>query len=429
MPRSPFHRHIITLLALLVLLMGVLGACAVTQGPPGVDGPQGPAGPPGPVGPQGDIGDQGPRGPQGNAGLDATPAIFIGSSACAECHEDLAASYAETGHAHIMSAVIDGEAPEFPFTEVKNPPDGTTWDDILYVVGGYGWKALFLDKEGYLITGEGAQYNLENNSLRTGDDFVPYHAGETNLLYDCASCHTTGFIPEGNQDGLPGLIGTWNEAAVGCEACHGAGSNHANNPYQVSMTIRRDAQACQQCHAAGTTEPIPTIDGFIPNHGPNMDGHVLLPFMGKKAVMDCIDCHNPHETTIHAKGQGIGGECQSCHFAADEFQKIDNRKHANCVDCHMPRIIEVATSDPEKFTADYRTHLMAINPTVVPQLNNKGEFDTPYLTLQSSCMGCHNADGRAPALPDAALIDVATNYHSRELTGAANDFDIDDYAE
>ena len=177
-------------------------------------------------------------------------------------------------------------------------------------------------------------------------------------------------------------MGMWAESGVGCEACHGAGSNHANNPYQVSMTIQRDSQTCQQCHAAGTTEPIPTVNGFIPNHGPSMDSEVLLPFMGKKAVMDCVDCHNPHETTIHAKGQGIGGQCQSCHFAEAEFQKIDNRKHANCVDCHMPKIIEIATSDPAKFTADSRTHLMAINPLVVPQLNSKSGLATAYLTLQ-----------------------------------------------
>ena len=37
-------------------------------------------------------------------------------------------------------AAVDGQPPEYPYTELVDTPEGYTWDDILYVIGGYGWK-------------------------------------------------------------------------------------------------------------------------------------------------------------------------------------------------------------------------------------------------------------------------------------------------
>jgi hypothetical protein len=415
----------ICILAALAIAILVIAACAATAAPPGPPGETGAAGPPGPVGPTGPQGEQGPRGPQGEPGLDAMPAVFVGSDACAQCHKEHYESYLGTGHASIMKKVEGGVAPTFPFSEVEDPPEGYTWDDILYVVGGYGWHARFVDKQGYLITGDPdskTQYNIKNASLKMGDDWAPFHPGEANLPYACGECHTTGYVADGNQDGLPGLVGTWAEAAVGCEACHGAGSNHVNDPLRVGMTIERDPQACTSCHAKGTTDPIPSVDGFLP-HGDLQP----IPFAGKKSIFDCVDCHKPHETTIYAEGKGITDICQSCHFQAAEYQKVNNRKHASCVDCHMPEMIQIAVANAETNNGDYRTHLMALNPTVMDQFNEAGEFHTPYLTLQFTCRSCHSEEGRASDYADEALISVATGYHERDQAGAAND--LDEYLE
>ncbi len=35
------------------------------------------------------------------------------------------------------------------FSRVPDPPEGYTWEDISYVIGGYGWKARFIDLEGH----------------------------------------------------------------------------------------------------------------------------------------------------------------------------------------------------------------------------------------------------------------------------------------
>jgi len=410
------------ILVLLAVLFGLLAlvACAAPAGPPGIPGENGPPGPAGPPGPEGPAGERGPAGPAGVAGLDAAAATFVGRDACKECHEELYATFQETGHASALVRIADGEAPPFPFTEVDDPPEGFTWDEILYVIGGYNWKARFVDKQGYLITGAAdaaTQYNLENKRLRTDDGWVPYHAGEENLAFDCAACHTTGYIPEGNQEGLPGLTGIWHEDGVGCESCHGPGSNHVNDPYLVDMKVERDAALCGDCHGRGDMrQTIVATDGFISHHD-----STEVPFESKKHLLACADCHNPHTTTVHAKASDGPAPCEGCHFAAVENQKITDRKHAQCVDCHMPRIIQQAVADPERTSGDMRVHLMAINPQATAQFDAKGEFAGPYLALDFACNGCHYADGRGPELTDEELTRVATGYHDRDLVGSENE--------
>lgn len=415
---SSFSRWTALVFILTFIIIGTI-ACAGQVGPAGEPGEIGPSGPPGRQGEVGPTGPQGPAGPQGEAGISYQPATYVGSQACQECHEELYESYLGTGHPHIMKAVVDGEEPEYPFSEVPDPPEGYEWADILYVIGGYGWKARFVDKEGYLITGAAdatTQYNLENDTLDINDGWVAYHAGEENLPHDCGTCHTTGYRAEGNQNDLPGLVGVWAEDGVTCENCHGPGSQHANDPQQVKLEINRDRETCTTCHIDTQVENIIAEGGFVSHH----DGY-LTPFPSKKAVMQCVDCHNPHATTKYAKGIGIKQECESCHFQAAEYQKIDNRRHADCIDCHMPRAIQVATSDPAQFSADMRTHLMAINPAEVAQFTNDGEWAGPYLALDFACKGCHNDDGRGPVLDDERLVAVATDYHSRELAGSENE--------
>jgi predicted CXXCH cytochrome family protein len=405
-------------IAAVIFVMLLFAACAGQVGPPGPAGEIGPSGPPGPVGSAGPPGPQGPAGAVGEAGLDYRPATFVSSEACQECHAELYASFMQTGHPYKLNKVVDGQAPTYPFSEVKNPPEGYTWDDILYVIGGYGWKARFVDKQGYIITGDAdakTQYNLMNAQLKLGNDWVPYHAGEENLPFNCGGCHVTGYIPEGNQDGIPGLIGIWAEDGIGCEACHGPGGSHVNDPYLVNMEVNRDSELCGACHSRGELTNVEAKGGFIQHH----EQYEEL-FESKKRVMRCVDCHNPHETTKYSKGLGIKTACQDCHFKQADYQKITDRKHADCVSCHMPRVTKSAVGDAERFTGDIRTHLMAINPLATSQFDKKGEFSAPYLALDFACKGCHNEEGRAGVLPDERLVEVAIGFHDRELAGSEN---------
>ena len=232
-------RRVFWAFALVLLISAfLLGACAQAEPLEGPQGPQGPQGVPGSVGPQGE---PGPPGPSGQDGVSYQPPTYIGTAACAECHEDIAAVFSQSGHPHQLTPVVDGQAPEYPFTELDSLPEGYTWDDISYVIGGYHWKALFVDNDGYIVTGDAVQYNFYNRAVGLGDEWVPYLSGEQKP-YDCGACHTTGYSPQGNQGGLPGIVGSWAEPGVQCEECHGPGSLHASHPALPRCPLARGAQ-------------------------------------------------------------------------------------------------------------------------------------------------------------------------------------------
>lgn len=410
-----------TLLSIILALFALVG-CAGAEGPQGPIGETGAQGPPGPAGAEGP---QGLPGPAGTDGLSYTPPEFIGSEACAQCHQEIYDIFSNSGHPHQLTPVVNGRAPEFPFSEVAEPPAGFTWDDISYVIGGYNWKARFIDQDGYIITGDGeatTQYNLENEELNMGDDWVAYHAGEE-LPYDCGTCHTTGYSPIGNQDNRSGLIGTWAFGGIQCEACHGAGSLHANNPSTIDMKVERDAEACASCHVQGMSETAEISDGFISHH----DQYDTL-FQGKHAVIDCVVCHDPHQGVVQLRQEGPLAQttqtvCEDCHL--DIANNVENELHgrfADCIDCHMPKISKNAVANPAAFTGDVRTHMVTIDPTLLSQVNQDGDFvTTSGLALEFTCRGCHNSTSNSigPEVSDEELLQAAAGYHNPPAPAAA----------
>ena len=348
----------------------------------------------------------------------AAPA-YVGTDSCQECHEDTYKTFMKSGHPYKLNKVVDGQPPTYPYSEVTDPPEGYTWDDILYVIGGYGWKARFIDKEGYIITGDEnakTQYNFYNEDIDMGDNWVPYHAGEQKP-YDCGSCHTTGYSPEGNQDGLPGLIGTWAADGIQCEECHGPASNHVNDPMAYALTVDRDSELCGRCHIRGDVTEINASGGFIKHH----EQYEEMFQSKKRGAMRCVDCHDPHETVKYAKGVGQRTPCENCHLEETKYQKITDRTHAECIECHMPRASKSALGDPERYTGDLRTHLFAINPDQMEQLTEDGSASLPYLGLDFACKSCHYEGGPASVEEDETLMEFASGYHQRDLAGSAND--------
>ncbi len=402
----------ILLLSLLAFALLLLAACA---------GAEGPAGPPGPAGPAGPEGPQGPAGPAGEAAAVSMGADYVGSDTCAGCHTEIAEVFNRSGHAYKLNPVVNGEPPEYPFTQVSDPPEGYTWDDITYVIGGYNWKARFINTEGYIITdapGESgnteytSQYNFANPIVGTDAGWVTYHAGEENKPYNCGRCHTTGYSPEGNQDGLPGLVGTWAEPGVKCERCHGPGGQHASNPQGVQMMVDRDSELCGQCHLRGAPEEVNASGGFIRHH----EQYEEI-FQSRHITLRCVTCHNPHAGVVQLREDGVQTTrttCESCHFQQAKYQ--DSQVHPNiaeCMDCHMPRIVKSAVGDAEKFTGDIRSHLMAIDPDQAGQFTEDGSVALSQISLDFACRSCHIEGGLASVKSDQELADKATGYHER----------------
>ena len=412
----------------LVVAALLLTACAGPEGPQGPAGPAGPPGPEGPQGPEGPAGPPGPEGPQGPVGIAGSE--YIGSEACSGCHEDIYATFMLSGHPYKLNKVVDGQPPTYPYSEVPEPPEGYTWDDISYVIGGYGWKARFMDADGYIITGppgtrgdeaaaEGFvnQYNFANEEVGKDIGWVPYHLGEE-LPYTCGTCHTTGYNPEGHQDDLPGIVGTWAAPGIQCEQCHGPGSSHAENPYGVALTIDRSAQLCGECHIRGGVDEINAKGGFTEHHEQAEEMYA-----SKHFALSCVSCHDPHASSQYADAElnpnlSVWNTCQDCHFDKVKEQKSEAMATMlDCKDCHMAPMAKSAWGDLDVLTGDIYSHLFAINPDPdAPQFSEDGSVTMPYLTVQYACQSCHidgatRTDAGVPR-DMAELFEMAEGYHT-----------------
>jgi len=392
----------IFLVGILFLSLLLLSACA---GEPGPAGPVGPAGPPGPIGPVG------PTGDDASANLE-----YVGADKCGDCHEDVYARYLLSGHAHALTKIEGGEPPQFPFQEevgeLPDPPEGYSWDDISYVNGGFGWKALFIDQQGFIITGDqGAttQYNYANDFVDAPAEWVSYHAGEE-IPYDCGVCHTTGYRPEGHQDNLEGIVGTWAFPGIQCEACHGPGNRHAADPYGYLMRVDRSSQLCADCHSRGNPAQIGAENGFEFHNQQYEDL-----FNSKHFAISCVTCHDPHASARFADEEinpdkGLIQACEACHWE-NEQKSINKHLGVDCMDCHMPPMALSAQENLELVRADIRSHQFSINTDPkAPQFSDDGTLVMPYLTLQYSCGQCHNGD-YADVLKADEMQQAAEGYH------------------
>jgi len=201
-------------------------------------------------------------------------------------------------------------------------PENVDWDDITYVIGGYKWKSRYIDDQGYIYTPADGQ-NQYNYLVDTWSD---YHAGEFEKPYNCGDCHTTGWIPDldwdtdddltDNQDGLPGMHGTFFAGGVHCEECHDAGGPgegmniDTDRPEGTDPTVMTGA-FCGRCHQrydGGVMPPedenyIPASGGFIRHHE-QYNEFLASPHASFTNIYgeDCVRCHNPHKRA----GQNVG---------------------------------------------------------------------------------------------------------------------------
>ncbi len=367
---------------------------------------------------------------------------YAGSAACGVCHTDQHDQWIHSGHPYKLTA-LDGSAPTtFPdpsafFNNPADPPAGTTWSDFSYTIGGFGWKMRWIQNDGYIYTpasGEN-QWNFEDESWGN------YHAGETKV-YNCGSCHTTGWEstddgdPETNQDGMEGFLGTFAEGGIGCENCHGMGSQHIYEPATYELTIDDSSYFCGKCHTRGGDngvtpgESVIEASGGYIKHHEQYDEWYNSPHNSTYGP-GCNDCHDPHASVVYdseAPGEGVSTtvNCTSCHVDGSHAN-IASTTHtaygATCVDCHMPDASKSAIAN-NLYNGDVATHLWAINTSV----NGKADmFSTDgttvvitdgqaAVTLDFACYGCHqdenNIGGTGTVKTLQELHDAAGSIHT-----------------
>jgi Flp pilus assembly protein TadD len=252
---------------------------------------------------------------------------------------------------------------------------GVAWDTRPKQAGGQRWFHLYPGRR-----------------LAAGD---PLHwtGIDQNWNYQCADCHSTNLRK--NYDAHSGTYKTtWSEITVGCEGCHGPGSEHLSwarrdSSQQARDTTKgltaaleerkgvqwtmdqqtgnatrswpresdREIEICARCHGrrgqfsdahvAGQAfhdafRPALLEPGLYYPDGQQRDevynyASFLQSRMHSKGVT-CSDCHDPHTQKLRAPGNAV---CAQCHLPA-RYDTSAHHHHPSgspgtqCASCHMP---------------------------------------------------------------------------------------------
>jgi Tfp pilus assembly protein PilF len=203
----------------------------------------------------------------------------------------------------------------------------------------------------------------------------------------CADCHSTN-LQKNYDTGTNSYATSWSEISVGCEACHGPGSVHAELARQgrghagltVALDERRGASwsidpatgnarrspardsareldVCAQCHSrrGQFSNDYRAGEPFLDHYRPSLlaaglyhpdgqqrdevyDWGSFLSSRMHAAGVSCSDCHEPHAAKLRAPGNGVCSQChQSSKYeaASHHFHSVGSPGSA-CVACHMP---------------------------------------------------------------------------------------------
>jgi len=328
---------------------------------------------------------------------------YVGPDRCGTCHSGIYGEYIESGHPFKLNKVTDGKPPVYPFSEVPDVPAGYTWDDITYVIGGYGWKARFLDKKGYIITGEAVQYNLATK------EWSGYHASEApgTKKYTCGTCHTTGwqtFEENGGrrQDDLEGMAGTFASPGITCEACHGPGGDHVKGPAKTNISRDTTKEMCGTCHMRDAEHKVAASGGLIKHHE-QYDEMINSPHRS----LECITCHEPHKSTKYAMG-GVKDQpaCATCHTSATIT--VAGMAGNSCESCHMPLSaksavytgeIDFGVDRDKGHLGDIHSHTFRLNTDpAVDMFTEDGKYlaldddGNAIVKVEFACANCHNGE-------------------------------------
>ena len=307
--------------------------------------------------------------------------LLVGTSACAECHPENAAWWAESGHAHTFQRTKDSEiARQLDGRVFEDPGRGTKFfyhfdDDglsvsipsrfgedrfpLTYALGsgthGLTFLSLIPHEEGRTI---GVEHRAtffrskEGLGITPGQKGLPpppqevEHFGKIvvgRTLENCIRCHTTsGRIAREQIVGL--------EAHVGCERCHGPGLQHTQaveeNREDHLMHVKdrwptayAEIRTCGQCHrlpnmlketelrresvALVRLQPVGLLQSAC--------------YLKSEGRLRCTTCHDPHKSVAKNRGH-YERICLECHTRPNSTNCPVNAR-TNCIKCHMPGIV------------------------------------------------------------------------------------------
>ncbi|KAB2919448.1 MAG: T9SS type A sorting domain-containing protein, partial [Bacteroidetes bacterium] len=238
--------------------------------------------------------------------------------------------------------------------------------------------------------------------------------------YSCYRCHTTGAskVKTSEFQAYPGIEGSWAEAGIGCEGCHGPSSAHAASPSSVKPPKEGKA-TCSNCHARDRNDSISTYPwnnrvewqprtvnsistGFIRHRE---QGDMMA--ASKHKNLACVTCHDPHKGVYFDQG-GLKASvtCQTCHTGKEITGHETSKTKAECTDCHMPK----AARNGDQLTAyvsEQSAHYWKVITDSITMFDNLDDINSTSnppvtykfiktdgngmsgLTLDYTCKQCH----------------------------------------
>jgi predicted CXXCH cytochrome family protein len=361
--------------------------------------------------------------PQSVSDEAATAPHYVGSQACGACHTEIYARWKKTPMANVVRD--PREHPDAILPDLSKPDPLVKFNrDQIALVYGSVWKQRYFTKIGddyYVLP---AQWDVTHRVWRryfveNGTDWWTAFYPPDNMKRPtgplCDGCHSVGY------DIRTSHVAEWN---VGCERCHGPGSEHVKNPLARMINPARldyvqANDVCIQCHSQGRPlqNPIEGKDYDWPvgfHVGLNLQDYWKLEtrklgqtdfyyFADGTGHKNRMQGNDFTESLMYRRGV----RCFSCHDVHGTGNAYQLLKPANvlCLDCHGPR----SPNGPHTSTIEEHTHHKAgslgsecvschmpgIQTTIgdVKVHSHTFEFITPAMTDQykipNACTSCH----------------------------------------
>ena len=340
----------------------------------------------------------------GNESLSNEPAStsYVGSESCRDCHMEQYVGWQKTVHGKMLipAELVEEDNPVrkafedeittgSPRIQLNHPgqgegPPADSWKDVDYVVGG-NWKARYVK----LVEGKGHRfYDAQYNITGTQSGKMTAYSESRNYEDRCLGCHTTGFdydlsksLDRSATDYSIESIAA--EVGIGCEACHGPGEKHVNEPETkggiinpADYTVAERTEFCGSCH--GRNMGHRTIEGHQDPIGFSI-GKYARDYTKIQSLVRPYDGgweYDPSRFWDH--GAGISHRMQY-----NDYEQGPHWGKISCSDCHNSHGV-VPNSRP------HGKVMLGGVPTVVRPASGTSALKWP--ADENFCYNCHSTD-------------------------------------
>lgn len=352
-------------------------------------------------------------------------AHYTGSGSCEKCHSDIYEHWKKTPMANVIRD--PREHPDAIIPDLNtNTVAKFTKEQVAFVYGSK-WKQRYFTKIGDDYYPLPAQWDIGNKTWRpyhvpnTGADWWAAYYPADNMQRPtgatCDGCHSVSYDIHTKQ------VVEWN---VGCERCHGSGSEHVAHPSRANilnpseMDDIANNDTCIACHSQG--QPLtPQIEGkaydwpvgyrvglHLADYW-KLEDHTLgqttfTHFADGTAHKNRMQGNDFMQSVMYRKGV----TCASCHdvHGTDNYAQLRKPADKICLDCHST----TSPNGPHVATMEQHTHHKNGSPGSqcvachMPKIESEGvpgsfvsahtfKFITPAMTekyqMPNACTSCH----------------------------------------